>query len=135
MAGAYLAGVGINSVLPARGGDVMKVYIVHRSMPGAAYTTITSSLLRDDVDAVVGPMLLIAAYATGRIPQLPAIGRLGTWEWTVLVANERVVIFVLAIVLISLGIFFTYIERRVTSVWGGSGSLTASPSCARPGAT
>jgi uncharacterized membrane protein YbhN (UPF0104 family) len=35
----------------------------------------------------------------------------------VLVANEGVVIFVLAIVLLSLGVFFTYIERRVTSVW------------------
>jgi len=118
IAGAYFAGVGVNSLLPARGGDVMKIYIAHRSMPGAAYTTITSSLFCETMlDAVIGPVLLIAAYASGRIPHLPALGRLGTWEWTVLVANERVVIFVLAIVLLSLGVFFTYIERRVTSVW------------------
>ena len=34
--GAYLAGVGINAVVPARGGDVMKIYLVHRSTPDVA---------------------------------------------------------------------------------------------------
>ncbi len=45
--GAYLAGVGVNAVLPARGGDVMKVYLVHRAMPETAYTTIVTSLLAE----------------------------------------------------------------------------------------
>ena len=31
--GAYLSGVGINAVVPARGGDVMKIYLVHRNVP------------------------------------------------------------------------------------------------------
>ena len=44
---AYFAGVGTNAILPARGGDVIKIYLAHRSMPGAAYTTITSSLLAE----------------------------------------------------------------------------------------
>jgi glycosyltransferase 2 family protein len=115
---AYLAGVGTNSILPARGGDVMKVYIAHRAMPGAAYTTLTSSLLAETMlDAVIGPVLLIIAYTTGRIPKLPALGHLATWEWSFFIAHGRVFGVILAAILIGMGIFFTYVERRVNRVW------------------
>ena len=88
--GAYLAGVGVNSIVPARGGDVMKVYLAHRSMPKAAYTTITSSLLAETlVDVVIGPALLIAAYLTGRIPHLPALGHLAAFEWSFFASHAR----------------------------------------------
>jgi Lysylphosphatidylglycerol synthase TM region len=116
---AYFAGVGTNAVVPARGGDVMKVYLAHRSMPGAAYTTITSSLVAETlIDVVIGPAILIAAYADGRIPHLPALGHLATWEWTFVLDNGRVFALLLAVLLIGLGIFFTYLERGVSSFWG-----------------
>jgi uncharacterized protein (TIRG00374 family) len=116
--GAYLAGVGINSIVPARGGDVMKVYLAHRSMPKAAYTTITSSLLAETlIDTVVGPALLIAAYLTGRIPHLPALGHLAAFEWSFFASHARWFMLVVAVLLILLGVFFTYVERHVAAFW------------------
>jgi uncharacterized protein (TIRG00374 family) len=115
---AYFGGVGVNAILPARGGDVMKVYMAHRSMPGATYTTITSSLICETLlDAVIGPVLLIVAYATGRIPKLPAVGHLATWEWAFFIAHGKVFGTILAVLLIAAGVFFTYLERRVNKVW------------------
>ena len=35
---AYVAGVGVNAILPARGGDVVRVYLAHRAIPGSSYT-------------------------------------------------------------------------------------------------
>jgi uncharacterized protein (TIRG00374 family) len=116
--GAYLAGAGINAIAPARGGDVMKIYLAHRSMPHAAYTTITSSLLAETlVDTVIGPVLLIAAYSTGRIPHLPALGHLAAFEWSFFASHARWFMLVLAVTLILLGVFFTYVERHVTRFW------------------
>ena len=116
--GAYLAGVGINSIVPARGGDVMKVYLAHRSMPKAAYTTITSSLLAETlVDVVIGPALLIAAYLTGRIPHLPALGHLAAFEWSFFASHARWFMLAVAVTLILLGVFFTYVERHVVAFW------------------
>ena len=64
--GGYLAGAAVNAVVPARGGDVTKIYLAHRSIPGSAYTTVTSSLIAETlIDLVIGPALLIAAYSTG----------------------------------------------------------------------
>jgi hypothetical protein len=43
--GAYVAGVGVNSVVPARGGDVVKLYLVKQRIPGATYATLTPTLI------------------------------------------------------------------------------------------
>ena len=115
---AYLAGVGTNSIVPARGGDVMKVYMVHRTMPGAPLATLTSSLLCETLlDAVIGPALLITAYASGRIPKLPVLGHLATWEWSFFIEHGKLFGIALAALLLGAGIFFTYLERHVNRLW------------------
>ena len=40
---AYVSGVGINAILPARGGDVVRIFLAHRAIPGSSYTTVVSS--------------------------------------------------------------------------------------------
>ena len=115
---AYLAGVGTNAIVPARGGDVIKVYLAHRAMPGAAYTTITSSLLAETlVDTVIGPLVLLAAYLDGKIPHLPALGHLAAFEWSFFAAHAQWFALVLAAILILAGVFFTYLEHHVVSFW------------------
>jgi len=115
---AYLAGVGSNAILPARGGDVIKIYLAHRSMPGAAYTTITSSLLAETlVDTVIGPLVLLAAYLDGKIPHLPALGHLAAFEWSFFASHAQWFALVLAAILILAGVFFTYLEHHVVSFW------------------
>jgi glycosyltransferase 2 family protein len=115
---AYLAGVGTNAIVPARGGDVIKVYLAHRAMPGAAYTTITSSLLAETlVDTFIGPMVLLAAYLDGKIPHLPALGHLAAFEWSFFASHAQWFALVLAAILILAGVFFTYLEHHVVSFW------------------
>jgi len=45
VAGAYVAGVGVNAILPARGGDVLKLFLIHRRVEGSSYPTIAATLL------------------------------------------------------------------------------------------
>ena len=40
---AYVSGVGVNAILPARGGDVVRIFLAHRAIPGSTYTTIVAS--------------------------------------------------------------------------------------------
>ena len=52
--GAYVAGVGLNSILPGRGGDLVKLYLVRRKIPGTTYTTLGSTLVTETlVDLVI----------------------------------------------------------------------------------
>src|SRR4051794_2985338 len=41
-AAAYLPGAGLNGVIPARGGDIVKLWLLHRRIPGARYPTLAA---------------------------------------------------------------------------------------------
>jgi uncharacterized membrane protein YbhN (UPF0104 family) len=67
--GAYLAGTGVNSVLPARGGDVARVVLVSRTIPGSCCTLIASGLLVETLlDGVIGGGLVTWAVWSGAMP-------------------------------------------------------------------
>jgi hypothetical protein len=69
VAGAYLAGSGLNSVLPARTGDFLKLFMVHRRMPESRYSTLIASFVPETLfDSVCGAALVIWALARGFIP-------------------------------------------------------------------
>jgi uncharacterized membrane protein YbhN (UPF0104 family) len=111
---AYLAGAGPHPNVPAPRGDGKNKYIVHRSMPGAAYTTIASSLLAETlVDTVIGPLVLLAAYFDGKIPHLPALGHLAAFEWSFFAAHAQWFALVLAAILILAGVFFTWLGLAI----------------------
>src|SRR5258708_30950978 len=40
--GAYISGVGVNAILPARSGDVLRLYLTRRAVPAATYTTLAA---------------------------------------------------------------------------------------------
>src|SRR5437763_2237096 len=42
---AYLAGSGLNAVIPARGGDIVKLAIVHRHIPGSRWSTLAATFV------------------------------------------------------------------------------------------
>src|ERR1700759_1749534 len=70
--GAYLAGVGVNSVVPARGGDVVKLYLVKSRLPDASYATLAPTLVVETLfDAFTAGIVIIWALTTGVLPTHP----------------------------------------------------------------
>jgi uncharacterized membrane protein YbhN (UPF0104 family) len=86
MFGAYVAGTGVNAVIPARGGDVVRLFLAKRRIEGSTYTTLVStSLLQTLFDmAVAGCFVLWAitqhvlpGFNVLKSPKLPALD----WGW------------------------------------------------------
>jgi uncharacterized membrane protein YbhN (UPF0104 family) len=80
--GAYVAGTGVNAVIPARGGDVVRLFLTKRRVEGATYTTLVStSLLQTLFDMVVASCFILWAITQHvlpglnvlRSPRLPAL--------------------------------------------------------------
>src|SRR5262249_33913388 len=68
--GAYFAAVGFNNVVPARGGDIIKLFLTRSSIPGSTYPTVASAFFVEAVfDASVGVVILIFAFTQGVFPQ------------------------------------------------------------------
>jgi uncharacterized membrane protein YbhN (UPF0104 family) len=80
--GAYAAGVGVNAVLPARGGDLLKLVLVKRGIPGAAYPTLVATLFVETLfDLIVASSLLFWALTLGVLPGLDVIPLLPQIDW------------------------------------------------------
>ena len=69
--GSVFAGVGVNAIIPARGGEAVRVVLAKRSVEGSSYATIASTLvLLSLFDFVVATCLVIWAAVTGQLPQV-----------------------------------------------------------------
>jgi uncharacterized membrane protein YbhN (UPF0104 family) len=69
MFGAYVAGTGVNAVIPARGGDVVRLYLAKHRVEGSTYTTLVStSLLQTLFDMAVAGCLILWALTQHALP-------------------------------------------------------------------
>jgi uncharacterized membrane protein YbhN (UPF0104 family) len=69
--GAYVSGVGINSVVPGRGGDLVKLYLVHRRLPETSYATLGSTLVAETLlDFVLATGFFLWALSQGVVPSV-----------------------------------------------------------------
>lgn len=115
---AYLAGAGINAILPAHAGDVTKVFLVKRQIPGSSYPAVTSSFLVQTVfDTSVGILVLLYAISQGLLPPLPRIPDLPAFEIAFWAENPRVFAIVLAATLLAILIGVYLIAHRVRRFW------------------
>jgi uncharacterized membrane protein YbhN (UPF0104 family) len=82
MFGSYVAGTGVNAIIPARGGDVVRLFLAKRRIEGSTYTTLVStSLLQTLFDVVVASCFILWAitqhvlpgFDVLRSPSLPAL--------------------------------------------------------------
>jgi uncharacterized membrane protein YbhN (UPF0104 family) len=111
--GAYCAGVGVNAIIPARVGDLVKVFLVKRSRPATNYPTLIATLVAETVfDFVVASCLLGWALAAGalpgvRLPHIPAFD----FSW---VLRHPVIAGIVAGVLLALALFAA---GRVRAFW------------------
>ena len=74
MFGAYVAGTGVNAVIPARGGDVVRLFLAKRRIEGSTYTTLVStSLLQTLFDMLVASCFIVWAVTQHVLPGLDAL--------------------------------------------------------------
>jgi uncharacterized membrane protein YbhN (UPF0104 family) len=83
IAGAYAAGMALNSFVPARGGDVAKIALVRTRIRGSSVPAIGSSMgVLSAFDALVGATVILLLAAFGRIPSPPGLpGLPGVVGW------------------------------------------------------
>lgn len=73
IAGAYVAGVGLNTFTPGRAGEAAKIFLARRRVEGSSVATLGASLsLALLFDALVGGTLVAALWATGVAPGVPS---------------------------------------------------------------
>jgi uncharacterized protein (TIRG00374 family) len=116
--GAYFAAVGFNNVVPARGGDVIKVFLAKNSIPRSTYATVAASIYTEaPFDAVIGVFVLIFAFTQGVFPKPPDFAKLNAFDLSFLASNFRLTLFLITALGIAGVVVFALLSRRVVAFW------------------
>jgi uncharacterized membrane protein YbhN (UPF0104 family) len=118
LAAAYLVGAGINAILPAHAGDVTKVFLVKRQIPGSSYSAVTSSFLVQTVfDTSIGLLVLLYAISQGLLPEPPQLPNLPAFELSFWAEHPQIFLIVLGALLLAIAIAIYLLAHRVRRFW------------------
>ncbi len=116
--GSYVAGIGVNAIIPARVGDAVKVALVKQRIDGASYATVAATLIVETLfDFFVALGLFVWALSLGVLPGLHVLKKLPSVDWSWPLAHPRaggIAAGVLLILLIAGGV---WARRRWLVFW------------------
>jgi len=117
--GAYLAGVGVNAVVPARAGDAVRVVFAHRAVPGSTYTTVVSSTLVLAIfDMTAASALIVwAALTQEALPSFGDLPQLPSFDFAWLLDRPLAAQLLLAVLVILAAVLGIWIHGHVVDFW------------------
>jgi uncharacterized membrane protein YbhN (UPF0104 family) len=116
--GAYLAGYGFNSVVPARGGDVVRLFLTKTSVPKSSYPAVGSSFLVEQIfDLTLAIPILLFAFTQGAFPKPPDFSKLPAFDLAFFASHPRFTLFVLTVLAIGALVAFALLSARVRAFW------------------
>ncbi|HEY7892460.1 MAG TPA: lysylphosphatidylglycerol synthase domain-containing protein [Solirubrobacteraceae bacterium] len=116
--GAYFAAVGFNNVVPARGGDIIKLFLTRSSIPGSTYPTVAAAFFVESVfDAAVGVLVLIFAFTQGVFPKPPDFSKLNSFDISYLAQHFRFTLFLITTLAVLGLVAFALLSVRVKAFW------------------
>jgi len=116
--GAYFAAYGFNNVVPARGGDVIRLFLTRGAVPGSSYPAVGASFGVELVfDAVVGGLVLCFAFTQGVFPKPPDFSKLPAFDIAFFASHPQFTLFVLTALAILALIAFAVLSARVKAFW------------------
>jgi uncharacterized protein (TIRG00374 family) len=116
--GAYFAAVGFNNVVPARGGDVIKLFLARSSIQGSTYPTVAAAFFVESVfDVAVGVLVMGFAFTQGVFPKPPDFSKLGSFDISYLAEHFRFTLFLLTALAVLALFAFALLSVRVKAFW------------------
>lgn len=115
---AYLAGAGLNSFIPARVGDAVKIFLAKNSIRGSSYPAITSSFfVQSPFDTGVGILVLLYAITQGLLPPAPRLPTLPAFDIAFWAQNPRLLVLAVTVLGIGLVVLVAILARRAEAFW------------------
>jgi uncharacterized membrane protein YbhN (UPF0104 family) len=115
---AYLAGAGINAIIPAHAGDVTKIFLVKRQIPGSSYPAVTSSFLVQTVfDTSIGILVLLYAITQGLLPEPPQLPNLPAFELSYWADHPQTLAIVTGALIVIAIVAVIMLAHRVRAFW------------------
>src|SRR3954449_8127851 len=116
--GAYFAGYGFNAVIPARGGDVVRLFLTKTSVPGSSYPAVAASFAVEVIfDVVMGTLMLTFAFTQGAFPKPPDFSKLKAFDLSFFASHPHFALSFLTFLAVGTLVFFGVMSIRIQAFW------------------
>jgi uncharacterized membrane protein YbhN (UPF0104 family) len=116
--GAYMAGYGFNSVVPARGGDVVRLFLTRTAIPDSSYPAIASAFLTEMIfDVTMAVPVLTFAFTQGVFPKPPDFSKLNAFDLSYFASHFKFTLFFLTFLAVGLMVLFGVLSVRIRAFW------------------
>jgi len=116
--GAYMASYGFNNVIPARGGDVIKLFLVKQSIPHATYPAVGAAICVEAVfDAIMAVFILGFAFTQGVFPKPPDFAKLDAFDLSFFASHLKFTLFLITVLAVLTLVSFAVLSQRVKAFW------------------
>jgi uncharacterized membrane protein YbhN (UPF0104 family) len=116
--GSFLIGTGLNGILPARGGDAIKILLAKQVVRDSSYPAIISSFaVLAPFDTTIGILVLLYAITQGLLPEAPRLPDLPAFDISFWAAHPSALLFALTVLGIGAIVAFAIAARRGAAVW------------------
>lgn len=114
---AYLAGAGLNGIIPARGGDIVKLWLLHRRIPNARYPTLAATFVPETLfETLFGFGLVIWALSRGFLPVPTSSGELPHVDVTLVIEHPIISICAIAVGVFAGWALYRALRRRISDL-------------------
>src|SRR4051794_30355406 len=114
---AYLAGAGLNGVTRARGGDIVKLWLIHRRIPDARYPTLAATFVPETLfETLFGFGLVVWALSRGFLPVPTSSGELPHVDVTLIIEHPFLSAGVAALLAAATYGVYRLLRQRVTDL-------------------
>jgi len=114
---AYLAGAGLNGVVPARGGDVAKLYLLRRRAGDLRWSTLAATFVPETLfETVVGVGLVVWLLFEGFLPIPLGAGDVPALDVSLLIQHPVVSAAVAAAAAVAGALLVRALRRRLTGL-------------------
>jgi uncharacterized membrane protein YbhN (UPF0104 family) len=115
---AYFAGYGFNAVIPARGGDVVRLFLTKTSIPNSSYPAVAASFVTElGFDIAMGSLILLFAFTQGVFPKPPDFANLNAFDLSFFAQHPRFTLFFLTALAVGTLVAFALLSVRVRAFW------------------
>jgi uncharacterized membrane protein YbhN (UPF0104 family) len=116
--GAYFAGYGFNAVVPARGGDVVRLFLTKTSIPRSSYPAVAASFVVElGFDVAMGSLILLFAFSQGVFPKPPDFANLNAFDLSYLAQHPQFTLFLLTFLVVGSLVGFAVLSARARAFW------------------
>jgi uncharacterized membrane protein YbhN (UPF0104 family) len=116
--GAYFAGYGFNAVIPARGGDIVRLFLTKSSVPRSSYPAVGATFVVElGFDAAMGSLILLFAFTQGVFPKPPDFAKLDAFDLSYFAQHPRFTLFLVTALAVGTLVAFALLSARAKAFW------------------